>query len=250
VTPTERYAVEVTALLARIVKEESEHIRKAAGMLADVIARDRLIFPFGTGGHSLMGSEEMARRAGGLASVYPIIDPGISVMFGPVRASALERTVGYARSVLSTYPITSQDVLIIINAYGINACSIDTAMWAKERKVPTIAITSPSFSRAMPKDLVARHPSGHNLFELVDLVIDNKMPPGDAVLKFEGLKAPVSPVTTILNAFVIEALTGETVNLLLQRGITPPVWTSSNVPGGDEANKEHMARFAPRIRWL
>jgi uncharacterized phosphosugar-binding protein len=250
VNPTERYAAEVTWLLARIVKEEADNIRKAAGMLADVIARDRLIFAFGTGGHSLMGAEEMARRSGGLAAVYPILDPGISVMFSPIRSSALERTVGYARSVLSTYPITPQDVLLIINAYGINACTIDTAMWARERNVPTIAITSPSFSRAMPKDLVARHPNGRNLFELVDLVIDNKMPAGDAVLRFEGLKPPVSPVTTIVNAFVIEALTGETVGLLLERGITPPVWTSSNVPGGDEANEALMTRFSPRIRWL
>lgn len=135
-----------------------------------------------------------------------------------MRSSALERTVGYARGVLSTYPVTPQDVLLIINAYGINACTIDTAMWARERKVPTIAITSPSFSRAMPKDLVARHPNGRNLFELVDLVIDNKMPVGDAVLRFEGLK--------------------------------PPGWTSSNVPGGDEANEALMTRFSPRIRWL
>jgi uncharacterized phosphosugar-binding protein len=249
-TPIERYHAAVVKLLDRVQREEADTIRRAAGVLADVMARDRLIFVFGTGGHSFMAGEEMARRAGGLAPVYPILDPGISILFGPVRAGAMERTPGYARTVLNTYPITAHDALVIVNAYGINACSIDSALWARERAVPTIAITSPAFSRGVPADHPARHPSGKNLPDLVDHVIDNKMPDGDAVLDFEGLTPKVSPVSTILNVFILESLVAETAALLLARGITPPVWTSSNVPGGDAANRELMARFSPRIRWL
>jgi uncharacterized phosphosugar-binding protein len=245
-----RYYHAVVELLERIRTEEEETIRRAADMIADVVARDRLVFVFGTGGHSFMAGEEMGRRAGGLGAVYPILDPGISILFGPVRASAMERTPGYARSVLNTYPITADDVLVIVNAYGINACSIDSALWAREHRVPTIAITSPAFSRGIPANHAARHPSGKNLPDLVDCVVDNKMPEGDAVLEFEGLHPRVAPVSTILNVFILESLVGEAVARLLARGVTPPVWTSSNVPGGDAANRELMSRYAPRIKWL
>jgi uncharacterized phosphosugar-binding protein len=238
------------SLLDRVSREEAEGIRRAAAVLADVVARDRLIFVFGTGGHSFMAGEEMGRRAGGLASVYPILDPGISILFGPVRAAAMERTPGYARSVLGTYPLTPEDALVIVNAYGINPCSIDSALWARERGIPTIAITSPAFSRSVPPDHPARHPSRQNLVDLVDHVVDNKMPDGDAVLDFDGLVPRVSPVSTILNVFILESLVGETAALLLERGVTPPVWTSSNVAGGDAANRALMDRFRPRIKWL
>jgi uncharacterized phosphosugar-binding protein len=116
VTPLDRYHHEVVALLERVRAEESGTIRQAAGLLADVLASDHLIFVFGTGGHSFMAGEEMARRAGGLVPVYPVLDPGISIIFGPRRAAAMERTPGYARSVLGTYPITASDVLVIANA--------------------------------------------------------------------------------------------------------------------------------------
>lgn len=240
----------VTGLLDRVVKEESEAIARVAGLLAKTIAADHLIYVFGTGGHSYIAAEEMSWRAGGLAAVFPILDPGVSLAFGARRSSAVERTPGYARAVLGTYPITPEDVLIIINAYGINACTVDAALWARDHDVTSVGITSPSFSRNIPPDHPARHPSRKNLFEVVDHVLDNKMPERDAVLEFPGLQAWASPVSTILNAFVIESLVGETVRALLDMGQAAPVWTSANIPGGDAANRALIERFAPRIRWL
>jgi uncharacterized phosphosugar-binding protein len=192
----------------------------------------------------------MSSRAGGLAGVYPVLDPGIALVFGPRRSGAIERTPGYAQAALGTYPITSSDVLIIVNAYGINACTIDAALWGKDHAVKTVGLTSPSFSRRIPPEHPARHPSRKNLFEVVDYVVDTKMPERDAVLQFPGLAAWTSPVSTILNAFVIEALVGETVQALLDLGQMPMVWTSANIPGGDEANQAIIRRYAGRIRWL
>jgi uncharacterized phosphosugar-binding protein len=84
----------------------------------------------------------------------------------------------------------------------------------------------------------------------VDHVLDCKMPLHDAVLQFPGLAQWVSPVSTILNAFVIQTLVGETVQALLARGVTPPVWTSANIPGGDEANRTLIERYGRRVRFL
>jgi uncharacterized phosphosugar-binding protein len=140
--------------------------------------------------------------------------------------------------------------LVIVNAYGINSCTIDTALRARERGIKTIGITSPSFAKAIPQDHPARHPSGKNLHELVDIVLDNKMPERDAVLQFTGLRAWTSPVSTILNAFMIQALVGETTQALLDLGQTPLIWTNGNIPGGEAANREIVARYAGRVRGL
>jgi len=246
----ERFHVEVSALLTRIVAEEQQTIARAAAVLADVVARDRLIYVFGTGGHSYIGAEEMFYRAGGLACVCPVFDPGLSLSFGGRRSTAIERLPGYAPRALAGYPISSQDALVIVNAYGINAATIDAALWARERGVPTVGVTSPAFSRATPPDHPARHPSRQNLCDLVDHVIDTKMPPGDAVLVFDDLQPPVGPTSTILNAFALQSVAAATVETLLGRGVLPPVWMSGNVPGGDEANRHLFERYAPRVRWL
>lgn len=248
--PTAQFHQIVVEILGRLAREEAASIKRAGRLLAEVIASDHLVFVFGTGGHSYIAAEEMSFRAGGLGPVYPILDPGISIAFGGRRSSAVERTPGYAQAVLGTHPITRSDVLVIVNAYGINACTIDTALWAREHSIRTIGITSPSFSRAIPLDHPARHPSGRNLFELVDIVLDNKMPERDAVLQFPGLQAWTSPVSTILSAFVIQALVGETAQELLAMGHQPPIWTSGNIPGGEAANRDIVATYSGRLRGL
>ncbi len=98
--------------------------------------------------------------------------------------------------------------------------------------------------------IYSQYPGRKNLFEVVDYVVDTKMPERDAVLQFPGLAAWTSPVSTILNAFVIEALVGETVKALLDLGQIPMVWTSANIPGGDEANRAIIQRYSGRVRWL
>jgi uncharacterized phosphosugar-binding protein len=248
--PTAQFHQIVTEVIGRLAREEGANIARAGRFLAEVIAHDHLVFVFGTGGHSYIAAEEMSFRAGGLGAVFPVLDPGVSIAFGGRRSSAVERTPGYAQAVLGTYPITTDDALVIVNAYGINSCTIDTALWARERGVKTIGITSPAFSNAIPKGHPARHPSGKNLHELVDIVLDNKMPERDAVLQFPGLQAWTSPVSTILNAFVIQALVGETTRALLDLGQTPPIWTSANIPGGDEANRGIVSRYSGRVRGL
>ncbi len=249
-TPLEQFHRTVDSLLKAVVEDTGPAIRRVAKVLAEVIAKDHLLYVFGTGGHSTIAAEEMSWRAGGLAAVSPIFDPGVSLAFGARRSSAIERTPRYAQAVLGPYPMTRDDVLIIANAYGINACTIDAALWARERGITTVGVTSPDFSRRVPADHPARHPSGKSLFEVVDHVLDTKMPERDAVVQFPGFRPWVAPVSTILNAFVIQSLVAEIADALLKSGTPPPIWTSGNIPGGDEANQSLIERYAGRIRWL
>jgi len=244
------YFDQITALLAQIRDEEGESITRAGAVIADRIAADRMIYVIGPGGHSQIGAEEVFSRAGGLASIVSFIDDGFYLGNGAARSMAIERTPGYARAILDRGDMADGDVLIIVNAYGINAATIDSAMYAREKGLTSIGVTSVANQRGLPQGHPSRHPSGKDLCDLVDILVDTKMPLGDAVLKLEGVTEKVAPVSTYLNAFALNAIMLEAIAELARRGIEPPVWRSSNSPGGDEANLAVTERYRDRVRNL
>lgn len=244
----EQYTRAVRALLAEIDKEERS-IHEAAKLMSDTIIRDELIHVIGTGGHSNIGTYEMFMRAGGLAPVNGILDPGTLVSLGALRSSRIERTPGYAPAVLDAFNV-SGGVLIIINAYGINALTIDTALEGKRRGIPTIGVTSRSFGDNIPADHPARHPSRKNLYQLVDVFVDCHMPLGDAVVEFEGLLPRVAPVSTLVLSYTLNLMVIETVRLVREQGHEAPVWTSANMPGGMEAGRKLLEKYRSRIRLI
>ncbi|MGB9816405.1 MAG: SIS domain-containing protein, partial [Desulfurococcaceae archaeon] len=62
---------------------------------------------------------------------------------------------------------------------------------------------------------------GKKLYEVVDVVIDNKVSEGDAVYELESLGAKVAPVSTIINSFILQLLNIRTVEKLLEKGLKP-----------------------------
>jgi uncharacterized phosphosugar-binding protein len=244
------YLEKASALIAQIAAEEGEAIVRAGGAIADRIAEDRLIYVIGPGGHSQIGAEEVFSRAGGLACIVSFIDDGFYLGNGAARSMRIERTPGYARALLDEVAYEAGDILIIVNAYGINAATIDSAAYAREHGMTSIGVTSIANQRGLPQGHPSRHPSGRDLCDLVDIVVDTKMPLGDAVLQLEGVAEKVGPVSTIVNAFALNSIMLEAIAELARRGIDPPVWRSSNSPGGDEANRALSERYRTRIRNL
>ena len=243
----ESYLDEAKAILDRLAAEEGESILRAGKAVADRVAEDRLIYVIGPGGHSQIGAEEVFSRAGGLACVYSFIDDGFYLGHGAGRSMRIERTAGYARAILSEVAFDSGDLLIIVNAYGINAATIDSAMYARELGMTTIGVTSVANQRGLPQGHPSRHPSGKDLCDLVDVVVDTKMPLGDALLDIEGVPQRVGPVSTMVNAYAMNSIMLEAMAELVRLGVEPPVWKSSNSPGGDEANRAVTARYHDRV---
>ena len=60
-------------------------------------------------------------------------------------------------------------------------------------------------------------------FELVDIVIDNGAPYGDAAVPVEGFPQPVSPLSSATGISIVNAIVAETVAQLVDRGVAPPV---------------------------
>lgn len=245
-----QYHTAVTEMLRKIADTQKDAIGRAARRCADAIAEERYLYVIGTGGHSYIASEEMFWRAGGLVPVYPILDPGLSLSQGAWRSNLIERTPGYIIPILKYHGVGKGDVLIVCNAYGINAATIDAAQEGKRLGATVIGVTSTEFAARTPGDHPSRHPSRQNLHEIADIFLDTWLPYGDAVVEIPGCPQKVAPSSSLGTAFVLNCLVATTVEELVRRGIEPPVWMSANLPGGDEANRKHFDKHLRRVKFL
>jgi len=244
------YFKSILANLEQVNEKQEENIKKAASLMADAIENDRLISVYGGGGHTTLPLGEMFFRAGGLACINPCMETGLSVFNQALKYLELERTVNYGSSILKYYDLKEGDLLIIFHNIGINPATIDAAEEAKKRGVKIIAVSSSYWQDEMPEDHFIRHPSKKNLFDYADVCIDDYNPVGDAVVNVPGLDTPIAPTSNIVDFYIAHLLEIECVRQCIERGITPPVWSSANTPGGDEKNAAYLAKYRPRIKML
>lgn len=244
------YVEKAFANIRRVVDEQGDNIKKAAALMADAIADDKLINVYGGGGHTTLVMGEMFFRAGGFSNINPIMETGLSVFNQAIKYLELERCVNYGRSIMKYYKLQKDDVLIIFHNIGINAATIDAALEAKENGVKIIAVSSSYWQNEMPEDHFIRHPSRKNLFELADVCIDDYNPVGDAIVNVPGFETPVAPVSNVVDFTIAHLLEIETIRQCVERGITPPVWSSANAPGGDEKNAAYLKKYQPLVKSL
>lgn len=234
----------------KVNETQSENIKKAAELMTNAIAEDRLINVYAGGGHTTLCMGEMFFRAGGLSCINPIMETGLSVFNQALKYLELERTVNYGSAIMKYYDLQKDDVLIIFHNIGINPATIDAAEEAKKRGVKIIAVSSEAWQTEMPEDHFIRHPNKKNLFDYADVCIEDFNPVGDAVVNVPGLDTPIAPVSNIVDFYIAHLLEIETVKQCIDRGITPPVWSSANAPGGDEKNAKYLEKYKPRIKML
>ena len=77
---------------------------------------------------------------------------------------------------LTLYVMGPKDTIIVISHGGLNAAGIEAAMYAKERGVKVVVITSMENYR----NNAPRHSSGKKLVDFADVAIDNGAPPEDS----------------------------------------------------------------------
>jgi uncharacterized phosphosugar-binding protein len=244
------YLDQTHALMKRILIEEAAPLDQAATQLAKQIKADRLIHIYGPGGHSNLAAQEVFFRAGGLMHISAILDEGTLLSNGALRSMAIERLPGYGKIVITDQKLGADDMLILVNAYGINAALIDAALEAKKRGTFIIGVSSREHAENTSPDHPARHPTKHNLHDLVDIAIDTKVPIGDAVVSIPGMSEKIAAISTFANAFTLNCLVMRTVAKLVDDQVEPPVWRSGNAPGGDEANSRFIANFQHRVKAL
>jgi uncharacterized phosphosugar-binding protein len=237
-------------LLKKVKENQSENIDKATDLMVEAIERDELIHVYGGGGHTTLVMGEMFFRAGGLANINPIMETGLSVFNQALKYLELERTVNYGSAIVKYYQVQKNEVFIIFHNIGINPATIDAALEAKEKGAKVIAVSSSYWQNEMPEDHFIRHPNKMNLFDIADVCIDDYNPTGDALLKIDGLDTPFAPVSNIVDFYIAHWLEIRTIKKCVEKGITPPVWSSANAPGGDKINSKYVEKYMSRVKCL
>jgi uncharacterized phosphosugar-binding protein len=242
----EQYLKVATQTLRSIEEKQLGKINEAAYLLTETIVKGSSIFAFGAS-HSFMVAEEMVYRTGGLMLVNPIYPHGMNMNVRPLTlTSKLERVVGFGTELLASSPAKEGDALIIVSNSGRNAVTIDMALLACEKKIKTIAITALSYTDKVG----SRHPSGKKLSDLCDIVIDNCVPYGDSAVEIKGFPQKVSPLSSVAGCAIANAIAAEVVQMLLNRGVEPPVFLSANLDGGDEYNAKLLKENRNRIYYM
>ncbi|WP_028273423.1 SIS domain-containing protein [Atopococcus tabaci] len=232
-------------LMEQVRESQKEAMLEAGRKIAESIGQGGIVHLFGCG-HSHILSEEVFYRAGGLAAISPILHEPLMLHEGALRSSQLERKNHYAEEFLPSVSFQSGDVLIVMSTSGRNPVPVDVALWAKEKGVYVVALTSIAYSDSQP----SRHESGKRLYDVGDVVIDNRVPPGDAALELDGVPVPFAPVSTLIGTAIIQSVLAQAVEEMVKNGVEPPVFLSGNIEGADEHNQRLAERYAKRVPLL
>ena len=239
----DRYISIVQDTIRRAWEEQSEVIDKTAAAIRTALEQKHSVFLFGCS-HAGILAEEVFYRSGGLAVINPIFFPGFMLNTRPITmTSRLEQLDGLGKILVKENRLKAGDVLIIHSVSGRNNVPVEMAMEAGKLGVTTIAITNLAYSSSV----TSRHPSGKRLFEVCDMVIDNKGIPGDAAVNLEGLPEKIGPTSTAVGTALINAIVIETVGQMLESGKIPPVFLSANLDGGKEHNERIFEEYADQI---
>jgi uncharacterized phosphosugar-binding protein len=241
----EKYLESIREIIKTAAETQLPQMEKAAQLFAAAVLEKHSIFTFGTN-HAGLLAQELFYRTGGLAVINCIRAPGVSLDVNPPTLTTdMERLAGYGKAIVDANPIGRGDVVLLHSVSGRNAVPIDVAIHAKNKGASTVCLCNMNTSQKVE----SRHQSGKNLYQVCDIVIDNCGHYGDAVLDMPGFPERVAPSSTAVGAAIFNAVTARTVELLLARGITPPVFISSNVPGGDGHNEKIMKEYAGQIHY-
>ena len=239
------YRDQLVGILDKVLDTGAPALDDARDAVVAALAADRLVYVAGSG-HSHLLAEEAFYRAGGIAAAQAILDPDLMLHLGARRSTIIEREEGRAEAVLSNYPIGPGDVVFVASNSGRNAYPIELALGAKTRGATTIALTSLAHATATS----SRHASGKRLFEVTDIVIDNGGVYGDAGLPVGDGEVSMGPTSTIVGAFILNAIFAEAVDRLATMGIRADVYQSANKQGADAHAEAIIDRWQGRIRGL
>lgn len=240
--------IEYFEVVKNMVKEIEEtqfnKIDEAANIIANTVIDGGIIHTFGSG-HSHQIAEDMAFRTGSLAPVHAIIDLGVSGSVEVLKAGYVERLEGYGNILFNYHKITKPDCLVIVSNSGRNPVTIDLAMEAQKNNISVISIVSMRYA----KSFTPRHSNGKMLHDVSDIVLDNcGVENGDATLKIEGFERKFGPTSTITSAFITNAMMAKAIELIYEKGVTPPVFVGGNQDGGMETNEILVNKYWDKCR--
>ena len=142
----DHYLHRLVELIERAGTTNDENLDVVAERFAGTLADGGLVHLYGSG-HSVLPCQEAFPRYGSYVGFNPLTDPRTMwhnvLGAGGVRELLwLERTEGYVDKFLAHQPLNEGDCLVVYSHSGRNAAGIDAALYAKQRGLFVVAVSS------------------------------------------------------------------------------------------------------------
>lgn len=245
----EKYFCTMNEIVAQVMATQEDKIMEAAQLCAKTCQQGGLIYGLGAG-HSHLVTDDAFWRAATLANYAALLEPSVTGSFEITKSYMMENTPTVGTNIVDYHRVTSQDCMIIISNSGNNLVPVDAALRAKEKGIPTIAITAVDYSDY----LTTKHKSGNKLKDVCDIVLDNCSLIGDAAVEIENFPMKIGSTSTIPAIYLQNAVLTQTVELLVERGFNPDVYYNGHIAFMDEHAARHnddlVDKYFYRIRNL
>ncbi|MFI3284095.1 MAG: SIS domain-containing protein [Erysipelotrichaceae bacterium] len=223
----------VDALTKECRETQKENIEQVASAMADSLMNNGIIQAFGAG-HSNAGALELTHRAGGFIPTKNIKEPA---------GGAYESVEGVGTSFMKKVDVQENDLVFVISNSGRNPLPIEVALGAKSKGAKVVAVTS----LAASKKLKSKHSCGKNLYEIADFVLDNRIGDGDSMIPLAGIDTNVCGMSTITTSMLLQAVTYRAAEIMVEKGVVPPIYKSQNIDGGREYNENLEKAYLHRL---
>jgi uncharacterized phosphosugar-binding protein len=236
----QRYLQEVSDRLAQLAGSDDPAREAVASCIADCFESGGLLHVFGTG-HSHLLALELFYRAGGFPQVNPILFEELMLHRSASGSTERERDSTMLDAIRAQVTFGEHDCLLVISNSGGNDVCVGLARDARAAGLPVIALTSLQTAQSSHA-----RASGLKLHQVADLVLDNLGVEGDAAIELaDGSR--VGPTSTALGAIILNSVMARVAELLLERGVAPEIFASSNMRDGDIRNGALVRKYAPRV---
>ncbi len=239
---TSRYLMAIRCTIDSLEATQLPAIERAAEHIVHALTHGGAVFVSEIGhGNQL----DFLNRAGGLAAVQAftfnlnVESPVAEALKDRPRAQAFDAEKEAVHYAVQSSNLRAGDVLLLGSVSGKNARPVELALACSAIGVKVIGFTSMAYTA----QVVSQHPSGKKLFEVVDVVIDNCAPFGDAAVELPGFDfnlLPVSGAASIIAGWMIWERVTE---IMTASGEPPTVFMSLNRPGGEEYYAKSRAEF-------
>jgi len=193
------------------------------------------------------GQGDFINRAGGLVGLHaftfnshlhqPV--PGCRKAADRAAGVDFDRTVANIRHAVACSSLRAPDVLLVSSVSGRNLSPIELTLAAKERGVKVIGFTSLAYTAKVQ----SLHASGKRLYEVVDVVVDNGAPYGDAAINIPGYPKKLMPLSGVGMDIAGWLIWGLAMERLAATGEPASVLISHNGAGGPEHNDAARKRY-------
>ena len=236
-----KYLEAVRAVLTHLENSQLPVIERAADLVVQALQTNGVIYCWEIG-HGIEG--DFIHRAGGLAAVHPFhcrLDLADKSPQCQGRANP-NRDLEIIRFGVQTSNLRAGDVLVLGSVSGKTRAPVELALACRAKGVTTIGLTALAYTRHVE----SLHPSGKKLCDVVDVVIDNGSPYGDAAVEIPGYAYKLLPVSGVACAVCGHMLWGRVMEKMAAAGKPATVFQSANRPTGVEDLKKAEQQYNER----